>query len=585
MTPQPPAAAVLLAGVTKQFGATQALKGLTTEIHAGRLTGLVGPDGAGKTTLMRLMAGLMTPTSGRIDILGRDTQRDAGDLAALVGYMPQRFGLYEDLSVMENLRLYAALRGMVARQRDQALDRLLTFTRLGPFTPRLAGKLSGDMKQKLGLACALLGTPRVLLLDEPSVGVDPVSRQDLWDMVAALTGQGLAVIWATAYLDEAERCESVLLLNEGELRFAGPPAALTGRISHRCFRMRAPRGDRRALLQQALNLPSVCDGVIQGEAIRLVLRQDQSPDSIQALARAAGAQLEAVTPRFEDAFVDLLGGGPGGTSALAERMPPQDLGLDYVVECRQLTKRFGAFVATDEVTFQVRPGEIFGLLGTNGAGKSTTFKMLCGLLKPSSGEARVAGLDLRRASGQAKGRLGYMAQKFSLYGLLSVRQNLAFFAGVQGLQGPLKRERIAEMVETFQLAAFLDRAPEELPLGYKQRLALACALMHRPPVLFLDEPTSGVDPLTRREFWTHINGLVRKGVTVMVTTHFMDEAEYCDRIALMVQARVIALDTPDALKAAVALHPGEEPTMEQAFIRLIEKTDATLAAAPRREVA
>jgi ABC-type glutathione transport system ATPase component len=193
------------------------------------------------------------------------------------------------------------------------------------------------------------------LLDEPSVGVDPVSRQDLWDMVAALTGQGLAVIWATAYLDEAERCESVLLLNEGELRFAGPPAALTGRISHRCFRIRAPRGDRRALLQQALNLPSVCDGVIQGEAIRLVLRQDQSPDAIQALARAAGAQLEAVTPRFEDAFVDLLGGGPGGTSALAERMPPQDLALDYVVECRHLTKRFGAFVATDEVTFQVRP--------------------------------------------------------------------------------------------------------------------------------------------------------------------------------------------------------------------------------------
>ena len=256
-----------------------------------------------------------------------------------------------------------------------------------------------------------------------------------------------------------------------------------------------------------------------------------------------------------------------------------------MVECRHLTKRFGAFVATDEVTFQVRPGEIFGLLGPNGAGKSTTFKMLCGLLKPSSGEARVAGLDLRRASGQAKGRLGYMAQKFSLYGLLSVRQNLAFYAGVQGLEGPLKWERIAEMVETFQLSGFLDRAPEELPLGYKQRLALACALMHRPPVLFLDEPTSGVDPLTRREFWTHINGLVRKGVTVMVTTHFMDEAEYCDRIALMVQARVIALDTPDALKAAVALHPGEEPTMEQAFIRLIERTDATLAAAPRAEAA
>ncbi len=395
-------------------------------------------------------------------------------------------------------------------------------------------------------------------------------------MVAALTAKGLVVVWATAYLDEAERCESVLLLNEGELRFAGPPADLTGRIADRCLRLNGARGDRRALLQQALDLPSVGDGVIQGEAVRLVLREGQSSAPIEALAQSAGASLEVVAPRFEDAFVDLLGGGPGGTSALAERMPILEQTLDYVVECRHLTKRFGDFVATDDVTFQVRPGEIFGLLGPNGAGKSTTFKMLCGLLKPSEGDARVAGLDLRHASGQAKGRLGYMAQKFSLYGLLSVRQNLIFYAGVQGLDGPLKRERIAEMVATFQLSSFLDRAPEQLPLGYKQRLALACALMHRPPVLFLDEPTSGVDPITRREFWTHINGLVRKGVTVMVTTHFMDEAEYCDRIALMYQARVIALDTPDALKARAASHPGEEPTMEQAFIRLIEESDANL---------
>jgi ABC-2 type transport system ATP-binding protein len=404
-----------------------------------------------------------------------------------------------------------------------------------------------------------------------------VSRQDLWGMVEALTGEGLAVIWATAYLDEAERCETVLLLNEGESRFAGPPAALTARIADRCFRLNAAAGNRRALLQRALDLPSVCDGVIQGEAVRLVLREQQPPDAIQSLAKAEGARLEAVPPRFEDAFVDLLGGGPGGTSALAALMPAVDLALDPMVECCHLTKRFGAFTATNDVTFQVRPGEIFGLLGPNGAGKSTTFKMLCGLLKPSSGEARVAGLDLRHASGQAKGRLGYMAQKFSLYGLLSVGQNLAFYAGVQGLDGPLKRQRIDEMVETFQLARFLDRAPDELPLGYRQRLALACALMHRPPVLFLDEPTSGVDPLTRREFWTHINGLVRKGVTVMVTTHFMDEAEYCDRIALMYQARVIALDTPDALKATVALSPGEEPTMEQAFIRLIERSDPAQA--------
>jgi ABC-2 type transport system ATP-binding protein len=635
--------AVLLEGVTKVFGPIQALKGLSAAIHPGCLTGIIGTDGAGKTTLMRLMAGLMMPSAGHIRVLGLDTRRDGDRIADLVGYMPQRFGLYEDLRVMENLRLYAALRGMDSDGQGSNFDRLLAFTRLGAFSRRLAGDLSGGMKQKLGLACALLGNPRVLLLDEPSVGVDPVSRQDLWGMVAALTNQGLAVVWATAYLDEAERCATVLLLNAGQLVFTGPPGDLTRRIAHRSFRLTALTGNRRALLQQALDLPAVRDGVLQGAAIRVVLRGKESPGqtperrsegrpegtpagstdktpegahkegskgtpaktptgtsertteettgerveelaeatafaqpdllALESLSAQAGARLEPLPPRFEDAFVDLLGGGPGGTSSLAARMPPVDLGLAAVVECHHLTRRFGSFTATDDVSFQVRPGEIFGLLGPNGAGKSTTFRMLCGLLKPSAGEARVAGLDLRRASGQAKGRLGYMAQKFSLYGLLSVRQNLTFYAGVQGLAGRDKRERIDEMVETFQLQPFLDRAPDELPLGFKQRLALACALMHRPPVLFLDEPTSGVDPLTRREFWTHINGLVRKGVTILVTTHFMDEAEYCDRMALMYQARVIALDTPDALKAAVVLDPGEEPTMEQAFIRLIERSD------------
>jgi ABC-2 type transport system ATP-binding protein len=249
------------------------------------------------------------------------------------------------------------------------------------------------------------------------------------------------------------------------------------------------------------------------------------------------------------------------------------------VECTGLTRRFGHFLATDRVSFEVRRGEIFGLLGPNGAGKSTTFKMLCGLLKPTSGQAHVMGLNLRTATSEAKNQLGYMAQKFSLYGLLSVRQNLEFSAGVYGLEGAVKRERIDEMVEAFQLQRYLDASPDQLPLGFRQRLALSCALMHRPPVLFLDEPTSGVDPLTRREFWSHINGLVRKGVTVLVTTHFMEEAEYCDRVALMYRAEVIALDTPDALKQSAMQDGGVEPTMEDAFIHLIERVDAELEAA------
>ncbi|MCB1766253.1 MAG: ABC transporter ATP-binding protein [Candidatus Competibacteraceae bacterium] len=580
-----PSIAVELDGVVKRFGALEALRGIHGRILPGCLTGLVGPDGAGKTTLMRLMAGLMAPTAGRITVAGLDSVRDSTALSDRIGYMPQRFGLYEDLSVMENLRLYAELRGLERRTHRDTFERLLEFTRLGPFTTRLAGKLSGGMKQKLGLACALMATPKVLLLDEPGVGVDPVSRQDLWRMVQALTDDGMAVVWATAYLDEAERCAAVFLLNEGQLKFAGAPSELTSRLKDRSFRLLNHRRDRRELLSEILELTSVSDGVIQGNSIRIVLRPDGQHEAVAAFAAQVGAELQPVTPRFEDAFVDLLGGGPGGISALAQKMAPVILDDDNVVECRNLTRRFGAFTATDHVSFQVRKGEIFGLLGPNGAGKSTTFKMLCGLLRPTAGEARVVGLDLRVAGSQAKRQLGYMAQKFSLYGLLSVQQNLEFSAGVYGLEGALKRERIEEMIQTFQLGKYLKSAPDELPLGFKQRLALACALMHRPLVLFLDEPTSGVDPITRREFWTHINGLAHKSVTIMVTTHFMDEAEYCDRVALMYRAKLIALDTPDVLKARVTISGDQEPTMEDAFIHLIQEVDAQDAASSMRESA
>jgi ABC-2 type transport system ATP-binding protein len=566
-------AAVQIVGVTKQFGEVVALDGVDAAIEGGRLTGLVGPDGAGKTTLMRMMAALMAPTVGRICVAGHDVVTEAAGVHEAIGYMPQRFGLYEDLSVIENLRLYASLREIGEEGLDHTFERLLRFTRLEAFKTRLAGRLSGGMKQKLGLACALMGKPEVLLLDEPSVGVDPVSRRELWSMVDSLSDEGMAVVWSTSYLDEAERCDAVLLLNGGRLEYAGPPHELTRRLAGRSFAIRGVDTDRRGVLAETLALPEVRDGVIQGASIRAVLADGASSDSLVAAARRHGGNVVPVAPRFEDTFIDLLGGGPGGRSVIAEKM---DLvaGVDEVaVSCRNLTKRFGSFVATDDVSFDVTRGEIFGLLGPNGAGKSTTFKMLCGLMKPSAGEARVAGHDLRRAPGDAKLKLGYMAQKFSLYGLLSVRQNLEFFSGVYGLPRTLRARRIDEMIETFELERYLGASPDDLPLGYKQRLALACALMHRPPVLFLDEPTSGVDPITRREFWTHINAMVRRGVTVLVTTHFMDEAEYCDRVALMSRARLIALDSPDALKARAATAELPEPTMEDTFIALIEAAD------------
>ena len=565
---------VVIEGLVKSFNRKTVLNALTTRFKGGLLTGLVGPDGAGKTTLLRLIAGLLHADQGSIRILGQDVALDTEALRVDVGYMPQRFGLYEDLTIQENLDLYATLREVPSSDRARVFEELLEFTRLGPFTQRLAGRLSGGMKQKLGLACAMISEPKVLLLDEPSVGVDPVSRQDLWRMVSVLTAKGVAVIWATAYLDEAERCQRVLLLNEGSVLFDGPPEVLSNTMTDRLFSISQCPGDKRQHLSTILGFSSVSDGVIQGDALRVVTRRPHDLSELNPYVERMGARIQSTTPRFEDGFIDRLGGGPGGRSELAERIPMQNLDTRAPVECRQLTKSFGDFVATDEVTFSVRPGEIFGLLGPNGAGKSTTFKMLCGLLKASSGEALVAGLNLRTASSEAKSRLGYMAQKFSLYGLLSVLQNLEFSAGVYGLEGEDKRARIAEMIEIFHLEPYLDSPPNDLPLGFKQRLALACAVIHHPPVLFLDEPTSGVDPITRREFWTHINAMVQKGITVLVTTHFMDEAEYCDRVALMHQSRLIALDTPDGLKTRVSSKHGPLPSMEETFIALIEAVES-----------
>jgi len=559
--------------VSKSFSGTKVLDSVSASIRSGVLTGLVGPDGAGKTTLMRMIAGLLNPETGSIEVVGKNSVEYHDELAELIGYMPQRFGLYEDLSVMENMQLYAQLRGIHADEQPTLFAELLKFTRLEPFTKRLAGKLSGGMKQKLGLACALMARPRLLLLDEPGVGVDPLSRQDLWAMVDQLLDDGMAVVWATAYLDEAEQCDEVLLLNQGSLLYSGKPDTLTQRLNHRSFKLNKVYDKRREVLRDLLEQPFSSDGVIQGKAIRAVLSDVDQQSALDRFAHEQQAQVEECPPRFEDAFIDLLGGAPAGRSELAEKMDTISNDLEHVVECSELTKQFGQFKATDNVSFSVKRGEVFGLLGPNGAGKSTTFKMLCGLLSVTSGSATVAGVSLATASTQAKMQLGYMAQKFSLYSLLSVRQNLEFSAGVYGLKGKVKKQRIQDMIETFHLQPYLNTNPDELSLGYKQRLALACAVMHQPKVLFLDEPTSGVDPITRREFWTHINGFVAKGMTVMVTTHFMDEAEYCDRIALMYRSRLIALDSPDNLKSRWRTADNPDPTMEQAFIKLIENED------------
>ena len=572
-------ALVDIQGVSKVFDEGRrilAIDNLSAQIPAGQVTGLVGPDGAGKTTLIRLIAGLFKPDSGSIKVAGFDSLEEAREIHEVMGYMPQRFGLYEDLSVAENLRLYADLRGVENADRGAIFERLLGFTGLEPFQSRLAGRLSGGMKQKLGLACTLINKPRILLLDEPSVGVDPLSRRELWKMVHDLVDQGIGVLWSTAYLDEAERCSTVLLLDEGKLIHSGPPEKLTETVKGQVFRVSNLSVNKRKVQARAQSLPGVIDALIQGDRVRLVMEKGSPPPTVESLEAGPNARLDPAEPRFEDAFVNRLNAkgrrNAHPTAAITLAQPEE--GPMSMAVADGLTRKFGDFTAVNAVSFAVLHGEIFGLLGPNGAGKSTTFKMLCGLLPPTSGLAQVAGINLAKASSAGRARIGYMAQKFSLYGDLSTQQNLNFFSGIYGLKGADRRKRIDEMIERFDLKPYLSSNTSELPLGFKQRLSLACAIMHEPAILFLDEPTSGVDPLTRREFWGHINAMVAGGMTVLVTTHFLDEAEYCDRIALIYRANLIALGTPDELKNQVDSGKPEDVTLEDAFIHLIEQYDA-----------
>lgn len=546
--------------LSKAFKEVIALDCLSFSIKEGSIVAIAGPDGAGKTTLIRLIAGLLLPSKGTISVLNLDTVKDASKVHKIIGYMPQRFGLYEDLTVMQNLELYSALKGVKKETEAKDFERLLQFTTLGPFRERLARDLSGGMKQKLGLACTLLSEPKLLILDEPTVGVDPISRRELWSMVEKLLQKGVTVIWSTSYLDEAEKCDSALLMHEGKILFSGKPSALSSEVAHRTFLVNNLKGNKREILKTYLNKSDVIDGTIQGKEIRLVLRKNAIPEK----------NFTPTPPRFEDGFIDILGGGPGGKSGLAETNNPIPYDEKPLIEAVSLMKKFGSFTAVDNISFSVKRGEVFGLLGPNGAGKSTLFKMLCGLLTPTSGYSQVAGIDLQKAGSIARGKIGYMAQKFSLYGNMNLLENLEFFSGAYNLQGKEQKKEIEKMIEVFNFKPYLLQLANDLPLGFKQRLALACATMHHPEVLFLDEPTSGVDPITRREFWNHINGLVEKGVTVMVTTHFMDEAEYCDRIALVYQSKLITLAPPDHLKEMAITETNKTPTLEEAFIHLIE---------------
>ena len=569
--------------ISFQVGAREieALKGITLGVRPGMVTGLIGPDGAGKTTFMRLCAGLMVPGSGTLKVLGLDPSKDEDRLHDQIGYMPQRFGLYEDLTVQENLDLYADLQGYPVEKRPERYARLMEMTGLGRFTGRLAGRLSGGMKQKLGLACALVRPPRLLILDEPTVGVDPVSRRELWQIIYSQVDElGMSVLVSTAYLDEAERCQEVILIHEGRILGQGAPDSFSRPLAGRAFMLLPPLEKRRALQLRLSAAKGVVDALILGSKVRLVTEKAMSRQEVRACFQIPDdTAVEEAVPRFEDAFMSLLRTEAGEVPRLVEARHRKVSGSrdQVVIRVRDLKRRFGDFYAVAGISFEVRRGEIFGLLGANGAGKSTTFRMLCGLLPPSSGTVEVAGADLGRSGPEARKGVGYMAQKFSLYEDLTSLQNLEFFSRAYGLRGRQRQRQIAWAMETFELNRMAGIRSRNLPLGYKQRLQLAAALMHEPDVLFLDEPTSGVDPITRREFWRHINMLAEAGVTIMVTTHFLEEAEYCDRMVIMADGKILDSGSPEEIKARCADEAHPEPTMEDAFIKLIEEYQASRA--------
>jgi ABC-2 type transport system ATP-binding protein len=571
-----PGAVVLARDLRRCFASpsgapVRAVDDITLTIRSGELTALVGPDGAGKTTLMRMIAGLLKPDAGSLQVLGHDVAAEPQLVQDRISYMPQRFGLYEDLSVQENLDLYADLHGVPQDVRRERFKRMLEMTDLTRFTARPAGKLSGGMKQKLGLACTLVRSPDLLLLDEPSAGVDPLSRRDLWQIVKQLVDEEqLSVIVSTAYMDEAERCRHVLVMNHGRLLAEGTPTQLSERARGLTYAVAPPAGIEARDLQARLidQGDLTIDAVPRGGAVSFIRQPDA--DETRLAMVLSGTTARPRSEELEDAFMMLLHQHQERDTAPAPPLPEhsgrQGKG-EPVIVVRDLERKFGDFTAVASTSFDVTRGEIFGLLGPNGAGKTTTFRMLCGLLPATSGHLEVAGVNLRTARARARANIGYVSQKFALYGNLTVRENMAFFGGAYGLRGQALDKRITATLSQFGLDA--SATSGILPGGYKQRLAMATALLHQPEILFLDEPTSGIDPLARRAFWHTITGLAQGGVTVIVTTHFMEEAEYCDRIAIQDAGEVLALGTPQEVRAQAGGDAGTD--MDSAFIAIVEQ--------------
>jgi ABC-2 type transport system ATP-binding protein len=485
---------IAVEGLTRRYGATQALAGVDFSVYRGELFGIVGPDGAGKTTLIQSLCAILDPTAGRVTVLGLDSVRDAKRITSVLGYMSQAYSLYGDLTVEENLRFFADVRRVPKAEVARRRARLLRFSGLEPFVGRRTKNLSGGMQKKLALCCSLIHEPDLLILDEPTLGVDPLSRRELWRMLLDFRAAGKSVVAATSYMDEAQRCDRVALLADGRIVACDPP--------------------------------------------------------------------QAFGPDLEEAFIARVGGA--GAAAAGNATPRRPQGEAIVVD--RVTKKFGDFTAVDDVSLAIRKGEIFGLLGPNGSGKSTLIRILCGLLAPTGGRASVDGVDVTADPRKAKGRIGYMSQRFSLYFDLTVAENIEFFGGAYGLRNDALAERSEWVVTMAGLEGNEDRLVRNLSGALRQRLALGCAVLHRPAVLFLDEPTSGVDPASRRGFWRIIEELAAGGSAVLVTTHYLREAEACDRVAFYNRGRILLVDDPRQLRAT---HGGA--SLEEVFLDVMER--------------
>lgn len=473
---------VIIENVKKKYGVVTALDGVSLRVRRGEIFGLIGPDGAGKTTLFRILTTLLHADSGTAMVAGYDVERQYKEIRRRVGYMPGRFSLYQDLTVEENLHFFATVFGTSIRENYDLVRDI--YSQIEPFRTRRAGALSGGMKQKLALSCALIHKPEVLFLDEPTTGVDPVSRRELWDMLRRFRNQGITIVVSTPIVDEARQCDRIAFIHHGQVHGIDTP--------------------------------------------------------------------DCILTRFADILCP-----PGLQHA------DKDNGGQPVIEVRDLTKQFGSFIAVDHISFNVRRGEIFGFLGANGAGKTTAMRMLTGLSRPTAGQATVAGFDVSRQPEEVKRHIGYMSQKFSLYEDLKVWENIRLFAGIYGVKDDEIGPRTDEVLHRIGLDGERNTLVKSLPLGWKQKLAFSVAVFHEPEIVFLDEPTGGVDPATRRQFWELIYQAADRGITVFVTTHFMDEAEYCDRISIMVDGKIQALDSPAGLKQSY-----QATTMDEVFRRL-----------------